>query len=69
VNKIKGRVICKIAEILSEMDTDNPDEGIKVIERILAIEEIAIGLDALESGYIGLPKEEKPFNPGAVAEL
>jgi len=42
MNEIKGRVICKIAEILSEMDTDNPDEGIKVIEKIVAIPEIAI---------------------------
>jgi len=42
MNEIKGRVICKIAEILSEMDTDNPDEGIKAIEKILAIPEIAI---------------------------
>lgn len=42
MDKIKGKVICKIAEILSEMDTDNPDEGIKAIKQILAIEEIAV---------------------------
>lgn len=42
MNKIKGKVICKMAEILSGMDVTNPDEGIKAIKKILAIKELAV---------------------------
>lgn len=61
MNKIKGKVICKIAEILSEMDVTNPDEGIKVIKQILAIKEIAMVDRAISVNLPDLPPN--PNNP------